>query len=994
MFLVRRALNLIGLGPSSPTAPSGQDATTAPQGASPGVIQVQNPAGAIHPAVSNTIGPNMPMAWHMGYNPYAIPPMIPGVKTEPQESAAPGLSSQMANTAALPMVNAAGLPMATNAGVVPTAAAGSIHNPGFPFYPSAVTYPGIANAFLLPPGYPSYPPFAFAPGVPNPWLHSGMYPPPWPSTQPGAAPHITNTSIVKGDPLANETKQAVGLNQEVSQAAEGQPNENDTFDWPLGFIQREQPASLDAGDTKWRFTKWVWRSGGMCKHNGYNAEKRVCLGVVQCNACGRCQRPKTDVNARKVQLAKGCPGSGDGCNRMSLVWIKCTAQTWLFIRTNEDGVRIKVWEHDGSHNHPRPPGGALSVEEEAALDNQVACNPMASTHALRTGTIAPRSVPLHQISLGLANPRAARYQVQKSQARQGINPSSAKGGLALLGSLADLNQKLTSDYKFIVESSFSGPTYFVLQTPWMREVIKESVEDWIINSTAGADAGRHGFVTDGDHSFFRQGTLLATCAFSSTSNAWIPVLYSWISGMDMDHHRPHFRHLNHGIVKAAGPRFDKKFLLNVFDFSGSQRGAHADEFAITVSSMIPGWYLLTPEAQKAEHKALLKEALDYEVGCETHFWRSGTRLRQNPDLVPPSARDQFDNLRRCMVSVETTEEVFNELVVTFRATFPCIKTWMDWWMRPTVMGMIFPAKRTMNSTVASEVPHTSNPIETQHSLLHHASGKDQDLIPGIQNIFLHMQERENHHRAIKEGHFLSQAPRSHTTNLPRKEFALNDGRAPDTAEALHKEEQIFTPTPAVLPSLAIFNGIFPPSLQSRSMQGYQWYQNSCFIDVGLEVWFRSFIHWSNTTQEALLDALPTSPLISRIFNDFHQRLLWIQKLRSKGSEEADGLRILSGTQAFARNSIYSIWKLYPENSPGDTVEWMTHTLKDLDTKDNMGILQSYFAMQHLVIHKCPHGHQSTLSTPPVTVLRLRNDDTLLAIKNANIEQPTLEHYFD
>ena len=97
----------------------------------------------------------------------------------------------------------------------------------------------------------------------------------------------------------------------------------------------------------------------------------------------------------------------------------------------------------------------------------------------------------------------------------------------------------------------------------MEQNLQEAVADWIENSTDGPDAGRHGFVTDGNHSFFRDGTLLTTCSFSSVMKAWVPVLYTWVARLDTEHHRPHFRFLNSQIVKAAGAKFENKFLLNV-----------------------------------------------------------------------------------------------------------------------------------------------------------------------------------------------------------------------------------------------------------------------------------------------------------------------------------------------------------------------------------------------------------------------------------------------
>ena len=114
----------------------------------------------------------------------------------------------------------------------------------------------------------------------------------------------------------------------------------------------------------------------------------------------------------------------------------------------------------------------------------------------------------------------------------------------------------------IIRSSFNGPTFFCFQTPFMQTVLSESVNFWLDNGDA-VTHDRNGFVTDGDHSFFREGNLLATCAFSTVLNAWCPVLYTWISRLDTNHHRPHFHELFKLVYQSTGECFDSKLCFNV-----------------------------------------------------------------------------------------------------------------------------------------------------------------------------------------------------------------------------------------------------------------------------------------------------------------------------------------------------------------------------------------------------------------------------------------------
>lgn len=109
----------------------------------------------------------------------------------------------------------------------------------------------------------------------------------------------------------------------------------------------------------------------------------------------------------------------------------------------------------------------------------------------------------------------------------------------------------------------ANPTHFTLHNRWMRDMLADSVHDWIKNSSSGHDVGLHGLVIDKNYSFFCEGTLLTTYAFNSALVEWAPVLYTWIAHPDTEHYRPHIRYLNQNIIEAADCKFDPKLLSNV-----------------------------------------------------------------------------------------------------------------------------------------------------------------------------------------------------------------------------------------------------------------------------------------------------------------------------------------------------------------------------------------------------------------------------------------------
>lgn len=381
-----------------------------------------------------------------------------------------------------------------------------------------------------------------------------------------AQPYDTNVNYPQpADPNNNAISQSSPnpLKQDPAEEAAAQSFE---WDWPTTHQRRELLAIAGSDEAKkqspkWSFTKWAWRSNGKCgaTKDRPAAERRKCLGTYRCTGCARLTRPKTDSNARKAQLNGSC----FFCHHV-LMDLPCSDGFIYHFDQNIGGQRYHVWEHEGTHvSHPHPPDpSTMSSAQDCEVDRQVARRHDASAHALRTGDTGPGSKPLAEIAPALANARKSRYQVEQSKLRQGLTSTVTKGGLSVLQSFDALVKKL--DSPFFIDSRLHGPIFITCQTPFMEQLIGEASLAWIQDSSTGDDSsGRHGFVTDGDHSFFRSGQLLATCVFSQVLNSWAPVLYTFMNGADTNHHRPHFHHVNEGVVNSTGKKFDPKLLAHV-----------------------------------------------------------------------------------------------------------------------------------------------------------------------------------------------------------------------------------------------------------------------------------------------------------------------------------------------------------------------------------------------------------------------------------------------
>ena len=277
-----------------------------------------------------------------------------------------------------------------------------------------------------------------------------------------------------------------------------------------------------------------------------------------------------------------------------------------------------------------------------------------------------------------------------------------------------------------------------------------------------------------------------------------------------------------------------------------------------------------------------------------------------------------------LCSHNSSHQDFDDAINALCSTFPKINGWLSWWLRPAFASMIFPACSFVDPAVAEQVPSTSNPAEHQDSLLHHAVGVDQDLIPGAKKLFLHISEIESQYRAIKgeqlrpliscetwafiltAGHF-DPAPSQKSAHLPHtKKWDENDGRAPHTLDMLHS-----TTTADEVSN-------------SNNLTSYQWDSpNSCFFDNGLEIWFQAYILWPSAVKRNFLLHVPHESFLGMLIYHYACCLKHIHE----PTEAVTIVQNLGLMQSLTCHHIFWKWKLY--SSPlenGCAMTWLQHAI--------------------------------------------------------------------
>lgn len=169
------------------------------------------------------------------------------------------------------------------------------------------------------------------------------------------------------------------------------------------------------------------------------------------------------------------------------------------------------------------------------------------------------------------------------------------------------------------------------------------------------------------------------------------------------------------------------------------------------------------------------------------------------------------------------------------------------------------------------------------------------------------------------GHFNPNPPRSRNTQILQPAFEANDGRAPDTAEALHQSAHKTLIRPSTQPP-------YDSLTSERALQSYIWFMNSCWLDMILEMLFRAIMSLPEDWVLGLQKNVSEETYLHRLLLDFSRCADWI----TSGSTLSQGFRILEATQAFARHWAYNTWKRYPWNAFGDPLLWVEYFLEEAD----------------------------------------------------------------
>lgn len=578
--------------------------------------------------------------------------------------------------------------------------------------------------------------------------------------------------------------------------------------------------SIAAKNQKWTQTVWTWaNTGTKIKESGWWSI-RHCLGVIECSffpVCAFMKRVGSKTSLRQDLQLEDCAK----CKK-PMKWTKCPVQVTMLKPINGPDFEVQFFN---CHTHREPPNGRLNREQEAQLKEVIRHqhNPQALVLKQGTGFAADnQQFCAMDVNSSLVNNDKLRYHIKKSM-NEMKHISTATNGTDHF--LHQWRQAQLERPHWVQYSCFDlGKEVIVMQTDDMRS--------WLSTFEIRTN-NQNGYVSDAAHSFFRYGLLMVSCAFSEVSLQWVPVVLSWFGSQTPACYCAHFLTLFRSIQAIIPPDAidPDSYFANVVDFSPAQREGYIQAFQIHMEA-IEGFteaYIAAAQAMAAASNAvsafadakLRTEELWTERaekclrGCEYHFDKSVTRVKNNASMIPFEQRNEFNQQVRKLTTCSKVE--FDETIAYLKRLFPEITGWLVWWVQSHVAKLIFSCCRTMTDDLLDQVPETSNAVESLHHKIYMACGLTKDsskrftLLEGVDALarFAQMEAREQSLAA--EGQRISYSTQqrrrmtkaTHGTSRPvkaqdqaKKDTSMaavkkqlialheNDGRSPDSNERL------------------------------------------------------------------------------------------------------------------------------------------------------------------------------------------------------------------
>ncbi|EGG08184.1 uncharacterized protein MELLADRAFT_84962 [Melampsora larici-populina 98AG31] len=489
-----------------------------------------------------------------------------------------------------------------------------------------------------------------------------------------------------------------------------------------------------------------------------------------------------------------------------------------------------VLRHSGIHNHVWPSSKKADPLAMRALTAQLVSNPKAGPLVLKVGQASAGqavTAPVVEIHPAFGNGGRLGYLRRKVLVEKGLMPEkeSLGGGDRLI---MDLLHWGRNGLRLISTSLLGTDVHITFQSEWMAEQLFRRDKDNRMYSG--------GLLSDVTYRFFNHGYLLTTSMYSEIMHCWIPVQLTWMWGLEEGHYQAHFTTLLQQIYQSDITYHERDLLVQqVVDFSAAQKKGFISAYMNVFKETDPS------------------KALSKLKGCHEHYRQSITRVKRNRNIVDSSKLELFERLALDLLEPDkpggmTLRQKFDQIA----RLFPKAKAWIDWWNTSDIHSMLFVARERLplddppidgEEPLEASLPDTTNGQESMHRQYYILTSGHCTIVQGFVQLLLFTESLKRDFSQIRSGIAVKYGRNwdsivetlGWSKERTRRKPDANDGRPPDTTDALIRPKKLGRPAGSTN-----VNRDRHSSYQSYSASNDRGKQNRCWETATLESIYPTF----------------------------------------------------------------------------------------------------------------------------------------------------------
>lgn len=473
---------------------------------------------------------------------------------------------------------------------------------------------------------------------------------------------------------------------------------------------------------------------------GYRTWYKRCLGVLQCPNCDFIERPKVPRRGGGKSLEHLSTPTKCSLHNAPLEHISCDCT----LRVRELGNQLE-YTHHGFHNHLRPHPIRPTPEARQKLEDIILAAPEARPKSLMVGTSTRPSVSkLHD-----AFHHHDRVAYIRSKVLSKFKTPST------IGSLLEFNHQL-GEKVFIRGSSICPDAGFILmQTKKMMQHLTTSLDHPLQTDSV------HDMIQDAE--FKSEVNITFTSSYDASLGRTVPLLISILFGKTALHYQKHFEGLFSCLKYTSFQDFHNNWPGMTCDFSQAEQNGFLAALKSYVAVQFP------------DSEAEVRNP-DFMRFCEVHYKRSATRIRRNGNIIPRARENDFYNDAIDLLRVQDFQ-IFSGQVLKMFSDYPRAKTWLQWYLQKDRAPLLYPAcdSKCDLARLSAMSPDTNAQESLGNDFKRCAPKIPVSIMEAVKHAWRYCLRIEEDTEKINNGARI---------RYRRRECYVNDGRAPDTTEAV------------------------------------------------------------------------------------------------------------------------------------------------------------------------------------------------------------------